>query len=198
MTTLSLSKGQALSLTKENPGLTKVRLGLGWDARTTAGAPFDLDACALLLNDAGKVRSNDDFVFYGQPYKEPSGRIPHPSGAVTHLGDNRTGDGDGDDEQITVDLALVPTDVDKIVFTASIYDESQSFGQVRNSYIRILNEDNGEELAKYDLGEDADTEKAINFAELYRHNGEWKFRAIGQGYADGLAGIATDFGVALG
>jgi tellurium resistance protein TerD len=195
--TLTLDKGQPLSLSKEAPGLANALIGLGWDARTTAGDPFDLDACALLLNAHGKVRSDDDFVFYGQAkFKDSSGRIVHPDGVV-HLGDNRTGAGDGDDEQITVDLTALPADVDKIVFTASIYDAGQNFGQVRNAYIRIVDQASGTEIARYDLGEDAAVENAVNFAELYRYNGEWKFRAVGQGYTNGLGGIATDFGVNL-
>lgn len=199
MTGLSLSKGQSLSLTKEAPGLNKILVGLGWDARTTAGNAFDLDAGALLLNTSGKVRSNDDFVFYGQiAMKTAEGRFIHPSGAVVHNGDNRTGDGDGDDETISLDLSKLPADVDKIVFTVSIYDESQNFGQVRNSYVRLVNEETGEVVAKYDLGEEVGVENAVNFAELYRYNGEWKFRAVGQGYTTGLGGIATDFGVVFG
>lgn len=187
---LTLSKGGSLSLSKEAPGLVRTRIGLGWDARSTDGADFDLDASALLLNADGKVRSNDDFIFYNQ--------LQDAVGSVVHQGDNRTGDGDGDDEQITVDLSLVPADVQKIVFTVSI-DEAvkrgQNFGQVRNAYIRLLNEDTQAEVVRYDLSEDAGQETALNFAEVYRHNGEWKFRAVGQGYVAGLRGIAEDFGV---
>lgn len=187
---LTLTKGGSLSLSKEAPGLVRTRIGLGWDARSTDGADFDLDASALLLNAEGKVRSNDDFIFYNQ--------LSSTDGSVVHQGDNRTGAGDGDDEQITVDLSLVPADVQKIVFAVSI-DEAdkrgQNFGQVRNAYIRLLNEDTQAEVVRYDLSEDAGQETALNFAEVYRHNGEWKFRAVGQGYAAGLRGIAVDFGV---
>lgn len=188
---LTLSKGGSLSLSKEAPTLVRTRVGLGWDARSTDGADFDLDASALLLNADGKVRSDADFIFYNQP--------KDAVGSVVHLGDNRDGSGDGDDEQITVDLSTVPEDVQKIVFAVSIHEgqeRGQNFGQVRNAYIRVINEDNDEEIVRYDLSEDAGGEAALNFAELYRHNGEWKFRAVGQGYVAGLRGIALDFGVA--
>lgn len=187
---LTLTKGGSLSLSKEDPSLVRTRIGLGWDARSTDGAPFDLDASALLLGADGKVRSDADFIFYNQPKDEV--------GSVVHQGDNKTGDGDGDDEQITVDLSLVPADVQKIVFAVSIHEgqeRGQNFGQVRNAYIRLLNEDTQAEVVRYDLSEDAGQEAALNFAEVYRHNGEWKFRAVGQGYVSGLRGIAVDFGV---
>lgn len=192
---LTLSKGGSLSLSKEAPGLVRTRIGLGWDARSTAGEAFDLDASALLLGADGKVRTDADFIFYNQP--------KDAAGSVVHQGDNKTGEGDGDDEQITVDLSLVPADVQKIVFAVSIHEgqeRGQNFGQVRNAYIRVLNEDLPEldpaaVVVRYDLSEDAGSEAALNFAELYRHNGEWKFRAVGQGYVSGLKGIAVDFGV---
>lgn len=187
---LTLSKGGSLSLSKEDPTLVRTRIGLGWDARSTDGAPFDLDASALMLGADGKVRSDADFIFYNQ--------LKDAAGSVVHQGDNRTGDGDGDDEQITVDLSLVPADVQKIVFAVSIdmgQERGQNFGQVRNAYIRLLNEDTQAEVVRYDLSEDAGQEAALNFAEVYRHNGEWKFRAVGQGYVSGLRGIAIDFGV---
>jgi tellurium resistance protein TerD len=187
---VSLSKGGNVSLTKEAPNLTAVVVGLGWDARTTTGTDFDLDASALLTNDQGKVLSDAHFVFFNN--------LRSPDGSVEHTGDNLTGEGEGDDEVINVNLAGVPADVDKIVFPVSIYDaepRQQSFGQVRNAYIRVLNAADGAELARYDLTEDASTETAMVFGELYRHGGEWKFRAIGQGYASGLRGIAQDFGV---
>jgi tellurium resistance protein TerD len=190
---VSLSKGGNVSLTKEAPGLTAALVGLGWDARTTSGAAFDLDASALLVNTGGKVLSDQHFVFYNN--------LTSPDGSVEHTGDNLTGEGEGDDETIKVDLPRVPVDVDKIVFTVSIYDAEgrrQSFGQVRNAYIRIVNEADGAEVARYDLSEDASTETAMIFGEVYRHNGEWKFRAVGQGYTSGLAGIARDFGVNVG
>ncbi|MEE1928524.1 TerD family protein [Streptomyces sp. TRM 70351] len=187
---VSLSKGGNVSLTKEAPNLTAVLVGLGWDARTTTGADFDLDASALLTNTQGKVLSDQHFVFFNN--------LTSPDGSVEHTGDNLTGEGDGDDEAIKVNLAGVPADVDRIVFPVSIYEAEarlQSFGQVRNAYIRVVNQADGRELARYDLTEDASTETAMVFGELYRHGGEWKFRAIGQGYASGLRGIAQDFGV---
>jgi tellurium resistance protein TerD len=187
---VSLSKGGNVSLTKEAPNLTAVVVGLGWDARTTTGSDFDLDASALLTNEQGKVLSDQHFVFFNN--------LRSPDGSVEHTGDNLTGEGEGDDEVINVNLAGVPADVAKIVFPVSIYEaesRQQSFGQVRNAYIRVLNAADQRELARYDLTEDASTETAMVFGELYRHGAEWKFRAIGQGYASGLRGIAQDFGV---
>jgi tellurium resistance protein TerD len=190
---VSLSKGGNVSLTKEAPGLTAALVGLGWDARTTSGAAFDLDASALLLNKAGKVLSDQHFVFFNN--------LTSPDGSVEHTGDNLTGEGEGDDESIKVDLSRVPADVDKIVFTVSIYDaesRQQSFGQVRNAFIRVVNQADDSEVTRYDLSEDASTETAMIFGEMYRNSGEWKFRAVGQGYTSGLAGIARDFGVNVG
>ncbi|MEU3601986.1 TerD family protein [Streptomyces sp. NPDC006798] len=187
---VSLSKGGNVSLTKAAPGLTAVTVGLGWDIRTTTGADFDLDASALLTNDQGKVAVDGNFVFFNN--------LKSPDGSVEHTGDNLTGEGEGDDEQIKVNLAGVPAEVDKIVFPVSIYDaetRQQSFGQVRNAFIRVVNQADNNELARYDLTEDASTETAMVFGELYRNGAEWKFRAIGQGYASGLRGIAQDFGV---
>ncbi|RSS82090.1 TerD family protein [Streptomyces sp. WAC06614] len=187
---VSLSKGGNVSLTKAAPNLTAVIVGLGWDARTTTGVDFDLDASALLTNDQGKVGSDGNFVFFNN--------LRSPDGSVEHTGDNLTGEGEGDDEQIKVNLAGVPADVAKIVFPVSIYEaeaRQQSFGQVRNAYIRVVNQADNTELARYDLSEDASTETAMVFGELYRNGAEWKFRAIGQGYASGLRGIAQDFGV---
>jgi tellurium resistance protein TerD len=190
---VSLSKGGNVSLTKEAPGLTAVLVGLGWDARTTSGAAFDLDASALMVGTAGKILSDAHFVFFNN--------LTSPDGSVEHTGDNLTGEGEGDDEVIKVNLAGVPAEVDKIVVTVSIYDaetRSQSFGQVRNAYIRVINQADGAELTRYDLSEDASNETAMIFGELYRNSGEWKFRAVGQGYSTGLAGIARDFGVNVG
>ncbi|MFF7154153.1 TerD family protein [Streptomyces sp. NPDC008139] len=187
---VTLSKGGNVSLSKEAPGLTAVTVGLGWDVRTTTGSDYDLDASALLCDAGGKVLSDRHFVFFNN--------LESPDGSVTHSGDNLTGGGDGDDEQIRVSLATVPLQVAKVVFPVSIYEaekRGQSFGQVRNAFIRIVNQADGRELARYDLTEDASTETAMVFGELYRNGAEWKFRAIGQGYASGLAGIATDFGV---
>ncbi|MFE2720881.1 TerD family protein [Kitasatospora sp. NPDC059327] len=187
---VSLSKGGNVSLTKEAPGLTAVVIGLGWDVRTTTGTDFDLDASALLCDDQGKVDKDGNFVFFNN--------LTSPDGSVEHTGDNLTGAGEGDDEAIKVNLATVPADVQKIVFPVSIYDaenRTQNFGQVRNAFIRVVNQADNKELARYDLSEDASTETAMVFGELYRNGAEWKFRAIGQGYASGLRGIAQDFGV---
>jgi tellurium resistance protein TerD len=189
---VSLTKGGNISLTKEAgaSGLANVTVGLGWDARTTTGDAFDLDASAILCNDAGKARGDGDFVFYGH--------LASGDGTVVHQGDELTGETAGDDEKIKVNLTGVAADVDKIVFSASIYEadkRGQSFGQVRKAYIRIVNDADGSELARYDLSEDASTEAAMVFGELYRAGAEWKFRAVGQGYQAGLAGIAKDFGL---
>ena len=187
---VSLSKGGNVSLTKQAPGLTAVKVGLGWDVRTTTGTDFDLDASALLLDEAGKVLSNEHFVFFNN--------LRSPDGSVEHTGDNLTGEGEGDDEAIKVHLAGVAAGVHRVVFPVSIYEaegRGQSFGQIRNAFIRVVDQADGTELARYDLTEDASTETAMVFGELYRNGEEWKFRAIGQGYASGLTGIATDFGV---
>jgi tellurium resistance protein TerD len=190
---VSLSKGGNVSLTKEAPGLTAVLVGLGWDARTTTGAEFDLDASALMIGANGRILSDQHFVFYNQ--------MKSPDGSVEHTGDNRTGEGEGDDEVIKVHLAAVPEEVEKIVVAASIYDSENNqhtFGQVRNAFIRVVNQADNREIARYDLSEDASTETAMIFGELYRNNAEWKFRAVGQGYSSGLRGIAVDFGVNVG
>ncbi|MFI6522813.1 TerD family protein [Spirillospora sp. NPDC050679] len=187
---VSLTKGGNVSLTKQAPGLTAVIVGLGWDVRTTTGAEFDLDASALLVNESGKVLSPQHFVYFNN--------LRSPEGAVEHTGDNLTGEGEGDDEQIKVVLSLVPGEAARVVFPVSIYEgdkRGQNFGQVRNAFIRVVDLDTGSELARYDLSEDASTETAMVFGELYRNGAEWKFRAIGQGYASGLTGIAADFGV---
>jgi len=191
MAGLSLSKGNNLSLTKTSPGLTIATIGLGWDPRTTVGVAFDLDASAILVAENGKIRSSDDFIFYNQ--------MSTPDGSVVHLGDNRTGEGDGDDEQIVIDLRTVAADVARIVIAVSIHDADkrrQNFGQVRDAFCRVLDQDQ-QEIVRYDLSEDASQETAMVFAEIYRYGAEWKFRAVGQGYTSGLSGIATDFGVPL-
>jgi tellurium resistance protein TerD len=187
---VSLSKGGNVSLSKEAPGLTDVLVGLGWDVRSTDGADFDLDASAILLGDTDKVLSDKHFVFFNN--------LTSPDSTVEHTGDNLTGEGEGDDEAIKVNLAGMAQDVQKIVFPVSIYDaqsRSQSFGQVKNAFIRVVNAANNSEIARYDLSEDASTETAMVFGELYRHGAEWKFRAVGQGWTTGLAGIAKDYGV---
>ncbi|MFD3729843.1 TerD family protein [Streptomyces sp. NPDC058632] len=186
---VTLAKGGNVSLSKAAPNLTQVLIGLGWDARSTTGAPFDLDASALMCS-GGRVMGDEWFIFYNQ--------LHSPDGSVEHTGDNLTGEGDGDDESLLVDLSKVPDRCDKIVFPVSIHladDRGQAFGQVSNAFIRVVNQADGQELARYDLSEDASTETAMIFGELYRHQGEWKFRAVGQGYASGLRGIALDFGV---
>jgi tellurium resistance protein TerD len=190
---VSLSKGGNVSLSKEAPGLKAVLVGLGWDVRTTSGSDFDLDASALLLGTNGKILSDQHFIFFNN--------LTSPDGSVEHTGDNLTGEGEGDDEVIKVNLDGVPQDVDKVVVTVSIYDaegRQQSFGQVRNAFIRVVNQADNKEITRYDLSEDASTETAMIFGELYRNGPEWKFRAVGQGYSTGLAGIARDFGVNVG
>ncbi|SHN12230.1 tellurium resistance protein TerD [Pseudomonas asturiensis] len=187
---LTLQKGGNLSLSKTDPTLTNVLIGLGWDPRATDGQEFDLDASAFLLGANGKVRSEADFIFYNQ--------LKSADGSVEHAGDNRTGAGDGDDEVVKVDLTRVPADVDKIVFVVTIHDadsRKQNFGQVGGSFIRVVNEKSSSEIVRYDLAEDASTETAMVFAELYRNAGEWKFRAVGQGYAGGLKAVANSYGM---
>lgn len=187
---ISLQKGGNVSLSKEAPGLTKMLIGLGWDVRATDGADFDLDGSAFLLNANGKVRSDADFIFYNQPKSD--------NGAVAHQGDNRTGEGEGDDEVIEVNLATVPADVDKIAITVTIHDadaRKQNFGQVSSAFIRCVNPNGNVEIARFDLSEDASVETAMIFGEIYRHNGEWKFKAIGQGFKGGLGALAQHFGV---
>ena len=188
---ISLQKGQKVSLTKGNPGLSRVVVGLGWDVNAfDTGRGFDLDAAAFLLTDSGRVSRPEDFVFYGN--------LKHPSGSVEHLGDNLTGAGDGDDEQIRVNLTAVPANITRIAFTVTIYDAEsrrQNFGQISNAFIRIYNEDTREEMLRYDLGEDFSIETAAVFGELYKNNGEWKFNAIGSGYQGGLAALCAGYGV---
>jgi tellurium resistance protein TerD len=190
---ISLEKGGNVSLSKAVPGLKKVRFGLGWDLRKTDGADFDLDASAFVLDGSGKVLSDQHFVFYNNPQD--------PSGAVAHKGDNRTGQGEGDDEVIEIELGPMPPNAAKVAFVVTIHEaeaRKQNFGQVANAYIRALNAEGEQEIARYDLSEDASTETTMVFGELYRHNDEWKFKAIGQGYAGGLAAVARDYGVNLG
>lgn len=190
---LTLSKGQNLSLTKTEPGLTKILVGLGWDERQTDGAEFDLDASVFLLTAEGKIRSDADFIFYNQ--------MNSACGSVSHTGDNRTGEGDGDDESVKVDLSKVPQDVHTIAVTVTIHDfeaRRQSFGQVANAFIRIVNDVTGNEVVRYDLTEDYSTETAMVFGEIYRHNTEWKFRAVGQGYNGGLSAMCKQYGLNIG
>lgn len=188
---INLSKGQKVDLTKSNPGLTKITVGLGWDTnKYDGGGEFDLDVSVFCANTEGKVSSEKNFIFFNNPQNE--------NGSVVHTGDNRTGAGDGDDEQIKVDIPNVPADVDKIAFTITIYEaaaRNQNFGQVSNAYVRIVNDDNNEELIRFDLGEDFSIEAGVVVGELYRHGAEWKFNAIGNGYKDGLAGLTRDYGL---
>lgn len=188
---ISLSKGQKVDLTKGNPSLSKIFVGLGWDTNQyDGGYDFDLDAAAFLLGANGKVLSDEDFVFYNN--------LKHKSGSVCHMGDNLTGNGEGDDEQIKVDLAKVPENIQKIDFTVTIHEadkRKQNFGQVQNAFIRIVDEATGNELIRFDLGEDFSVETALVVAEIYRRNGEWKFNAIGSGFSGGLAALCKNFGV---
>ena len=188
---INLSKGQKISLSKEVPGLSRIMVGLGWDTnRYDGNADFDLDASAFLVGANGKCTCSGDFVFYNN--------LEHPSGAVKHMGDNRTGDGEGDDEQIFVDLSKIPANIEKIAVTVTIFDAEkrrQNFGQVSNAYCRMVNDDTGEEIIRYDLGEDFSIETAMVVGELYRHNGEWKFNAIGSGFSGGLAALCQNYGL---
>ena len=188
---INLSKGQKVDLTKGNPGLKNIMVGLGWDVNAfDTGADFDLDAAAFMLGFNGKSPTDKEFVFYGN--------LEHPSGAVKHMGDNRTGDGEGDDEEMEIALADVPANVERIAFTVTIYEAEarrQNFGQVSNAYIRIVDKDTNQELIHYDLGEDFSIETAIVVGELYKHNGEWKFNAIGSGFQGGLAALCGHFGI---
>jgi tellurium resistance protein TerD len=187
---ISLKKGGNISLAKADPTLTKVFIGLGWDARSTDGAKFDLDATAFLLDARGKVRGDHDIVFYGQ--------LTNPDESVTHTGDNRTGDGDGDDESIIVDLNKVSNSIEKIVIAVTIHEAEarrQNFGQINNAFIRLVNNDSQFEVTRFDLNEEYSTETALVFGELYRLKGEWKFRAVGQGYSGGLNALCATYGV---
>lgn len=191
--TVSLSKGGRVSLSKEAPGLSKIYIGLGWDCRTTDGAAFDLDSSVFLLNASGKVRNDSDFIFYGN--------LKGIDGAVEHMGDNLTGAGDGDDEVIKVNLAGLDanaSDVEKLAVVVTIHEaeeRKQNFGQVNNAFIRILNDENQSEIVRYDLSEDFSMETALVFGEIYKKGGEWRFTAVGQGYAGGLAAACKDYGV---
>lgn len=188
---IQLSKGQRVDLTKTNPGLTKVMIGLGWDTnKYSGGAEFDLDASAFLVDANNRCQQETDFVFYNN--------LQHPSGSVTHTGDNRTGEGDGDDEKILVDFSKIPANIDRIGITVTIHDaetRSQNFGQVSNAFVRVVNEEGGEELIRFDLGEDFSIETAVVICELYRHGSDWKFNAIGSGFSGGLAALCQNYGL---
>ena len=188
---INLSKGQKVDLTKGNPSLKNMMVGLGWDVNAfDSGADFDLDAAAFMLGENGKCPTEKEFIFYGN--------LSHASGAVKHMGDNLTGEGEGDDEQIQIDLSKVPANVTKIAFTVTIYDAEprrQNFGQVSNAYIRMVDESTGQELIRYDLGEDFSIETAVVVGELYKYNGQWKFNAIGSGFQGGLAALCGHYGI---
>ncbi|MDR0272058.1 MAG: TerD family protein [Clostridiales bacterium] len=188
---ISLQKGQKVDLTKGNAGLTKIMIGLGWDTnKYDGGYDFDLDASAFLVSENGKVPSDSDFVFYGN--------LKHASGSVEHTGDNLTGEGEGDDEVINIDLSKVPANIARIGITVTIHDpdvRSQNFGMVSNAYIHVVNPSNGSELIRYDLGEDYSVETAVVVAEIYRHDTEWKFNAIGSGFKGGLRALCLNYGV---
>ncbi|NHZ39742.1 TerD family protein [Massilia aquatica] len=187
---ISLQKGGNVNLSKEAPGLTKMIVGLGWDTRATDGSAFDLDGAVFLLGASGKVRSDADFIFYNN--------LKSADGSITHSGDNKTGDGDGDDESVTIELANVPADIDKIVLAVTIHDAEtrrQNFGMVSKAFVRCVNAAGNTEIARYDLSEDGSTEAAMIFGEVYRAGSDWKFRAIGQGFQGGLGPLATSYGV---
>ncbi|WP_019458108.1 TerD family protein [Acinetobacter sp. GG2] len=190
---ISLNKGGNLSLSKTDPNLVRVLIGLGWDERATDGTAFDLDASAFLLTAGGKVRGDHDFIFYNQ--------LKSQDGAVEHTGDNRSGQGDGDDETLLVNLSKVAPEVEKIAITVTIHDakaRGQNFGQIANAFIRVVNQDTNVEVVRFDLAEDYSTETAMVFGEVYRHNGEWKFKAVGQGYSGGLAAMCQQYGIQVG
>jgi tellurium resistance protein TerD len=190
---ISLNKGGNVSLSKSDPGLRKISVGLGWDVRATEGADFDLDASVFLTGETGKVRSDNDFIFYNN--------LRSSDGSVEHTGDNLTGEGEGDDESIRIDLERVPQDIFKLVFSVTIHDADtrrQNFGQVASAFIRVVNSETNNEIVRYDLSEDASTETAMIFGEVYRNSGEWKFRAVGQGFAGGLGPLARSMGVSVG
>lgn len=187
---ISLQKGGNVNLSKEAPSLKKLIVGLGWDPRATDGAAFDLDGSAFLLKGDGKVRSDADFIFYNN--------LKSADGSIVHLGDNTTGQGDGDDEQLTIDLGAVPADVERVVVAVTIHDAEarrQNFGQVGKAYIRVLNAEGEKEIARFDLSEDGSTETAMIFGEVYRAGAEWKFKAVGQGFAGGLGPLARSYGI---
>lgn len=190
---ISLKKGQKVDLTKSNPGLSKILIGLGWDTnKYDGGSDFDLDSAVFLLSADSKVTDGGDFIFFNN--------LKHASGSVEHLGDNLTGAGDGDDEEIKIDLSKVPANIEKIAFTVTIYEadvRKQNFGQVENAFIRVFDEQNNKELIRYDLDEDFSIETAVIVGELYRNKGEWKFNAVGSGFEGGLAALGNHFGISI-
>ncbi len=189
--TINLSKGQKIDLTKGNPSLRRAVIGLGWDTnKYSGGGDFDLDASAFLVGSNGKTNNDLDFIFYNN--------LEHSTGSVIHTGDNRTGEGEGDDEQLIVEFSKIPSDIDKIAITVTIYDaiaRAQNFGQISNAFVRVVNEETNEEILRYDLSEDFSVETALIFCEIYRNNGEWKFSAIGSGFQGGLAALCKNYGL---
>jgi len=189
--TINLNKGQKIDLTKSNPSLKKAVIGLAWDTnKYSGGGDFDLDASAFLVGSNGKTNNDLDFIFYNN--------LEHSTGAVIHTGDNRTGDGDGDDEQIIIEFSKIPADIDKIAITVTIDDaiaRSQNFGQISNAFVRVVNEETNEEILRYDLSEDFSVETALVFCEIYRNNGEWKFNATGSGFQGGLSALCKNYGL---
>lgn len=188
---ISLSKGQKIDLSKASPGLARAIVGLGWDTnKYSGGFDFDLDASAFLVGENGKCQNDQDFIFYNN--------LQGGNGSVVHTGDNRTGEGEGDDEQVKIDFSKVPNHIHKIAITVTIHDalqRRQNFGQVSNAFVRVVNEDNNEEVLRYDLAEDFSVETAIVVCEIYRHNGEWRFSAVGSGFEGGLASLCRNYGL---
>lgn len=186
-----LTKGQRIDLTKGRPALKKILVGLGWDVNHYDGeADFDLDASVFMTKESGKVGTDEDFIFYGN--------LEHRSKSVVHMGDNRTGEGEGDDEVIKVKLDEVPSDYTSLSIAVTIYDAEsrlQNFGMVGDAYVRVLDKETGEELLRFDLSEDFSTETALVVAEIYKHNGEWKFKAVGSGYNGGLKALCSQYGI---
>ncbi|PIE94507.1 TerD family protein [Bacillus fungorum] len=188
---IQLSKGQRIDLTKTNPSLVRAVIGLGWDTnKYNGGFEFDLDASAFLVDINNRCVNDSDFVFYNN--------LEHPSGSVIHTGDNRTGEGEGDDEQLIIDFSKIPANVNRIGITVTIHDAEQryqNFGQVSNAFVRLFDEANNTELLRFDLGEDFSVETAVVVCELYRHGGDWKFNAIGSGFSGGLASLCRNYGL---
>lgn len=188
---IQLSKGQRIDLTKTNPGLTKVVIGLGWDTnKYSGGHDFDLDASAFLTDGNSRVQNDFDFIFYNN--------LKSANGAVEHTGDNRTGEGDGDDEQIVIDFSLLPASIEKIGIAVTIHDadqRGQNFGQVSNAFVRVVDAQTDKEVLRYDLGEDFSVETAVVICELYKNGQDWKFNAVGSGFSGGLAALCQNYGL---
>lgn len=189
---ISLQKGGNVNLSKTDPNLKQVLLGLGWDVRSSDGMDFDLDASIFMVTESGRVRADSDFIFYGQ--------LRSSCGSIEHTGDNRTGAGDGDDEALKINLDKVPASIVRLVVAVTIHDaqaRKQNFGMVRDAFVRLLNSETNTEITRFDLSEDSSTETAMIFGEVYRYGSEWKFKAVGQGYAGGLRALAIQHGVTV-